>query len=350
MAVERFLYESNILLHNTLGDPHKRTVTTWIPNDYKDVSSDGKKMPVMFALAGFLASGHSYENWQPFKETLSQRLDRLYANQSIGPCIVVMPDCFTSLGGNQYLNSSAIGDYASYINKELIQFIDKQYKTYGDGSHRACFGKSSGGYGSLCMGFHYPENWAAIACHSGDAYFDFTYRIDWPKSLNELAKYRPKLKLNDLEIRLSNGIDDGRINSFLRNIKVKSKVSHGESHCLMNLAMAASYDPDPSVDIGFRVPFHLDTGEIIQHRWDVWLRNDPINLISNHQQSLKRLKLLFIDCGSRDQYQIHFGARQLSKQLSHFQVDHTYEEFDDTHSGIDYRLDKSLPRLYEAIC
>ena len=53
----------------------------------------------------------------------------------------------------------------------------------------------------------------------------------------------------------------------------------------------------------------------------------------------KALKLLFIDCGFRDQYQIHFGARQLSKQLSHFQVEHTYEEFDDTHSGIDYRLD-----------
>jgi hypothetical protein len=30
-------------------------------------------------------------------------------------------------------------------------------------------------------------------------------------------------------------------------------------------------------------------------------------------------------------------------------VPHTYEEFDDDHSGIDYRLDRSLPLLYRAL-
>ena len=30
----------------------------------------------------------------------------------MGPVIIVFPDCFTALGGNQYVNSSAIGNYA----------------------------------------------------------------------------------------------------------------------------------------------------------------------------------------------------------------------------------------------
>ena len=31
--------------------------------------------------------------------------------------IMVFPDCFTALGGNQYVNSSAIGNYADYLTK-----------------------------------------------------------------------------------------------------------------------------------------------------------------------------------------------------------------------------------------
>jgi hypothetical protein len=30
-------------------------------------------------------------------------------------------------------------------------------------------------------------------------------------------------------------------------------------------------------------------------------------------------------------------------------IRHTYEEFDDNHSDIDYRMDTSLPFLYEAL-
>jgi hypothetical protein len=30
-------------------------------------------------------------------------------------------------------------------------------------------------------------------------------------------------------------------------------------------------------------------------------------------------------------------------------IRHVYEEFDDTHSGIDYRIETSLPILYKAL-
>ena len=33
--------------------------------------------------------------------------------------MVVFPDCFTALGGNQYVNSPAIGNYADYLTREL---------------------------------------------------------------------------------------------------------------------------------------------------------------------------------------------------------------------------------------
>ena len=117
----------------------------------------------------------------------------------------------------------------------------------------------------------------------------------------------------------------------------------------MNLAMAATYDPDPRAPNGFRVPFNLETGEVIPERWRAWRRHDPVNMVARHRAALKTLRGIYIDCGWRDQYHIHYGARLLSARLSAARVGHRYEEFDDNHSDIDYRMDVSLPFLYRAL-
>ena len=119
--------------------------------------------------------------------------------------------------------------------------------------------------------------------------------------------------------------------------------------CLMNLAMAASYDPDPAAPNGFNLPFNLETGELIPERWKRWLAHDPIHMVKKHQSGLKTLRGVFIDCGWRDQYHIHYGTRLLSQELAKYGINHRYEEFDDTHSGIDYRMDRSLPFLTKAL-
>ena len=117
----------------------------------------------------------------------------------------------------------------------------------------------------------------------------------------------------------------------------------------MSLCMAATYDPDPKAPNGFRVPFNLETGELLELRWRQWLRHDPVHLVKRYRNNLKTLKGIFIDCGWRDQYHIQYGSRILSKRLREQRIEHTYEEFDDTHSGIDYRMDRSLPFLYRAL-
>ena len=122
-------------------------------------------------------------------------------------------------------------------------------------------------------------------------------------------------------------------------------------HQLMILAMAASYDPDPTVPFGIRLPVTENTCEIIADRWQNWLAWDPVRMIDQHeaQKSLQSLKGLFIDCGSRDQYNLVYGARQFTEKLRILGIDHRYEEFPDNHSSVDYRMDISLPYLYDAI-
>jgi hypothetical protein len=113
--------------------------------------------------------------------------------------------------------------------------------------------------------------------------------------------------------------------------------------------MAATYDPDPRAPNGFRVPFNLESGELLPERWRNWQRHDPINLVAKYRRQLKSLRGIYIDCGWRDQYHIHYGSRILSKRLAEEKIAHVYEEFDDNHSDIDYRMDVSLPFLYRAL-
>jgi len=274
------------------------------------------------------------------------------------PVIMVFPDCFTALGGNQYVNSSAVGRYADYLVREIVPFVDREFRTRASREYRGCFGKSSGGYGAIIHGMKYAEHWGAIADHSGDAYFDFVYHHDWPNTLNELAKYRepkrapgPYDVLAELRARkgLAAGSDDGRVKRFLDAMWQKEKLSNDEGHAIMNVCMAATYDPDPKAPLGFRLPYNLETGERLDARWRNWLRHDPIHLVGRYAAPLSTLKGIYIDCGWRDQYHIHYGSRMLSQRLAESGIRHTYEEFDDNHSDVDYRMDVSLPFLYQAL-
>jgi enterochelin esterase-like enzyme len=348
-------HHSRILKDNPLGDPHVRKLGVWLPPQYDDWGK--KRFPVLYDLVGFTGSGLGHAGFKPFGDNVPERAARLIHEKKMGPCVIVFPDCFTALGGNQYVNSSAIGDYADYLTREIIPFVDRQFRTLASREHRGCFGKSSGGYGSIIHAMKYAKYWGAVADHSGDAYFDFVYWHDWPNTLNELMKHRvPKRRAGAYDALkegrrkgLKEGKDDGRIKRFLNAVWKKEKLSGKEVHCIMNLCMAATYDPDPRSPLGFRVPFNMETGELIEARWREWRKHDPINLVSRYRDALRSLRGIFVDCGWRYQYHIQYGSRILSRRLAEAGVKHRYEEFDDDHSDIDYRMDVSLPFLYRAL-
>jgi enterochelin esterase-like enzyme len=344
-------HTSRVLADNPLGDPHVRRLPVWLPPQYS-AGRGARRFPVLFDLVGYTGSGWSHVAWKNFDENVPERVARLVHERAMGPCIMVFPDCFTALGGNQYLNSSAIGRYADYLTRELIPFVDREFRTLADRDHRGCFGKSSGGYGAIVHGMQYATYWGAVADHSGDAYFHFVYRSDWPNTLTELAKYRaPARRPGRYAPRgaPAPGIDDGRVRRFLEHVWTERKLTAAETHCLMNLCMAATYDPAPSAPNGFKLPFDLETGALIPARWRQWQRHDPVHLVAAHRAALKSLKGIYIDCGWRDQYHIHYGCRLLSQALGRAGITHRYEEYDDDHSGIDYRMDASLPFLSRAL-
>jgi S-formylglutathione hydrolase FrmB len=324
-SISRIMIESKVLKHNMLGDPSVRAVDVYVPAGHNE-----RELPLLVDLVGFTSSGLSQTNWVGFRENVPERLDRLIGEHRMPPVVVAFPDCFTRLGGNQYINSASMGAWEDFLLHEMLPAIEQRFKCGGPG-RRGVFGKSSGGYGAITHALRHSDIWSAAACHSGDMGFELCYLHDMPAVLRALAG-------------AGNSIE-----RWWRQLEAAQKPPESSGKVVNALAMAASYDPDPTQFLGIRLPVTFDTCEIIEERWANWLRQDPVVAIETQAGNLRGLKALYIDCGEKDQFNLLYGARRFVRRLNALGIAHRYEEFPDDHLNVDYRMDESLPFLAQAL-
>jgi S-formylglutathione hydrolase FrmB len=325
--VEVIEFESQALRGNPAGDPHVRRVPVYLPPTYD--AEPGRRYPVVFVLTGFTGRGRMLLNDSPWSPSLDDRLDTLIA-AGCPELIVVMPDCYTRFGGSQYMDSAATGRYEAHVVSELVPWADERYRTLGKREHRGVAGKSSGGYGALHLGMRHPELFGALACHSGDMLFEYCYQTDFPKACSVLQ-------------------ESGGVRKFLETFEAKLQKGKDEFLALNIVGMAACYSPESGAELGVGLPFDLATGLPRDDVWRRWLEHDPLRRLATHADALRSMRLLWIDCGTRDEFHLHHGARAFVRELTRFGIAHLHEEFDDGHMNVSYRYDRSLPALARAL-
>jgi enterochelin esterase family protein len=322
-TVERI--DSAALAGNPLGDPTERDVHVYLPPGYR--GGGARRWPVVLVLTGFTGFGEMMFRRQSFGEALPQRLDRLIATGKIPPMIFASPDCFTAYGGSQYVDSPAVGNYETFVVREVVPRIDAAFRTRATPRHRAVAGKSSGGYGALMLGMKHPDVFGALASHSGDAYFDYCYGFDFVKAWVPLMKA-------------------GGVEKWLKAFRAAQKVKMDDVHVLNIVAMSACYLPNPKAPLGFDLPFDMETGEERHDLTRKWAKFDPVVACGKYAGNLRKLRGVFVDCGLRDEYALQAGARILVKRLRALRVKPlVHQEFEDGHMDITYRYDVSLPWL-----
>ena len=325
--VEIVRFESDVLRGNCAGDPHERRVPVYLPPGYD--ADSRRRFPVVFVLTGFTGRGRMLLNDNPWSPSLDDRMDGLIAN-GCPETILVMPDCFTRFGGSQYVDSTATGRYETHLVRELIPWVDAHYRTLAAREHRGIAGKSSGGFGAMRLGMLHPDTFGALACHSGDMLFEYCYQVDFPKACSVLQS-------------------SGGVRRFLERFEAGPQKAKDDFLALNILAMAACYSPDPAAEMGVALPFDLGTGLPRPAVFERWLAFDPLRLLPAHGQALRTLRLLYMDCGTKDEFHLHHGARAVTAELKKLGIDHRYEEFDDGHMNVPYRYDQSLPALARAL-
>lgn len=321
--VEMHRVESEVLRGNPLGDPHVRELPVYVPPDATG------PLPVVLLLAGFTGRGQNMLETHPWKGGVVRRVDALMAAGELPPALLVLPDCFTRLGGSQYVNSSAVGRYEDHVVHELLELVERRHATRPGA--RAVMGKSSGGFGALHLAMRHPGLFQAVASISGDCHFEYGYAQDF---------------LNGVRGLEAHGRDPRR---FLEAFEESHDLS-GDGHAALNLlAMSACYSPDPDAPLGFALPVDLETGERIEAVWRRWLAFDPVVACEGHADALRSLRLLHLEAGRRDEFHLQFSLRILARRLSDLDIPHEHVEHEGGHFGLDARVPGVLGRVLAAL-
>jgi hypothetical protein len=168
-----------------------------------------------------------------------------------------------------------------------------------------------------------------VGCHSGDSYFEYCYLPEFPKAASHLLK--------------SGGVKQW-FDAFMKSAS-ETKARSEDWAALNIVAMAAAYSPKRGEPLNVELPFDIESGEILPAVWQRWLKRDPVRFVPESAAAFKGLQSLFIDCGTRDEFNLRWGARQVARSLERMGAPCVHEEFEDTHGGINYRYDRSLGHL-----
>lgn len=324
--IHNLAHQSTVLQSNALGDPSARDLLVYTPPGYADSDAE---YPAVFVLPGFTGTGEKLLARGLTDISLATRIDRLIES-GCPPFVAVLPDCMTSLGGSQYMDSDGLGAYASYLVDELRQAVDAAFRTTGKWG---VIGHSSGGFAALHLSMTHPGAFQAAACHAGDLGFDLCYLGDLPRAVAAVNRA-------------------GGVAAFLDGFWEKRRPSGDDISALNVLCMSCAYTPDPdAVPLPARYPVDFETGAVDHSVLADWAALDPIVRVEDPTQraGLEGLDLLFIDAGRFDEYNLQLGARRLVAALERHGVTHVYEEFDGGHRGTSWRYGVSMAYVAEAL-
>lgn len=324
---------SRALEGNPLGDPAVRPVWVYLPPAYD--AEPARRFPVIYLIQGMTGQVDMWRNRSSLRRTVPELIDDLFSGQGAPPpAIVAMVDCWTSVGGSQYLDSPGTGRYHTYLCEEVVPWVDAIFRTLAEREHRAITGKSSGGYGAMITPMLRPDLFAALATHAGDALFEVCYQAEFAQCARALRERY-----------------GGSFERFLAELRQRPALSRPDDDALINeWAMAACYSTDEDGTV--RLPFDPATGELIPDVWARWLRRDPVRMGRTPEgaAALRSMGAIWIDAGTGDEYHLDLGAEAF-RRVCHEAgaVEPFFELFDAKHGAIEYRYPLAIRYLAERL-
>ena len=303
------------LRRNMVGDPHWDRVSVYIPPSYH--RSPKRRYPVLYFLHGFDADDRALIKGAYQNLNIRLSMDSLIRIGAVDEMIVVMPNARNAYNGSFYTNSPVTGNWEQFITRDLVNYIDRKYRTIKRREARGIAGHSMGGYGALRIAMRHPEVFSAVYALSayGLAFADSiegTYEKNWKTAA-----------------------------------KLRTWSEYAKAGFVTNLFMAfgAANAPDlknPPFYVSLPYIVHGDSLVLdrrIARRWSV----RPLEMASEYVANLRRLSIFF-DAGTLDGFKdIPTRANELDNVLTSLGVPHEFELYvgghgDHIRSRIESRL------------
>lgn len=275
---------------NLQGNDPTRDVFVYLPPSYE--ADANRRYPVVYFLHGYGAQAQAYVNLMGLPGAAGEAMAA-----GAREMIVVLPDTFTLYSGSMYSNSPTIGDWETFVARDLVSYIDATYRTVAERGSRGLSGHSMGGYGTLRIGMKHPEVFGAIYAMSSCC----------------LLNQAPSLEV--VEAQLERAADDA---------------PQGRGFANAPLAQAASWAPNPQ-----NPPQYFDwpyrDGELVPEVAARWLANSPIVMVDQYVPSLRSFRAIYLDVGDQDG--LMATNVQLSEELDRLGVTHEFELYEGNHGN-----------------
>jgi S-formylglutathione hydrolase FrmB len=305
--------DSKLLHGNPGGENPRRRVSVYLPAGYE--ANSQKRYPVVYYLHGFTWNDSLIFN----KDGMKALLDQAIAAGQIRPFIMVVPDEQTRFGGSWYTNSATNGPWADFTARELVAFIDKEFRTLAKPGSRGLAGHSMGGGGTVRLALAYPGTWAAAYALS-------------PAFLGPHPSYLP----------------GPGVGPALRAASVAEAL---RSHTtLAAVSLARAFSPNPkAAPFGANFPGSLGADSLARRDAVLarWVLASPTYTLPIHPAALRQLRAFAFDWGAQDEVKhIPPTCRQFSNLLTVYGIRHTAEEYEGTHGS---RIMGATGRMYQQV-
>jgi S-formylglutathione hydrolase FrmB len=317
VVVVKFLAPS--IQGNRGGEDPMRRVTIYLPAGYE---TSNQRYPTIYYLHGFVTNDSLVMN----RNRINELMDTAILSGRIHPMILVMPNSDNNFGGSLYTNSSLTGNWADYIAKEVVDYIDRNYRTIPARNSRGLTGHSMGGNGAFKISMLFPDVFGAVYALSPVVTFgsDLTTNPDF----KAIDTFRNEINTVQLIVGLRKGEP-----AALKYMGIK-----------MVAALARAYSPNEEktfLSATMPVTYVGDSAIVNKDVLKKWEANSPLNMIESHLSALKSLNALKFDWGRNDPF-VGSGGLQFSKKLEAATVAHFSEEYLGGHSdkqgGLEGRL------------
>jgi enterochelin esterase-like enzyme len=307
-TIERIKVHGKSLEGNLEGDSPDREVIVYLPASYAKTSK--KRYPVVYELHGYSIGTKFWTDVLKWPTPM----DRAFGSGAAREMIIVAPDAQTLHNGSMYSNSVTIGDWESYIAKDLVAYVDSHYRTLARRESRGLTGHSMGGYGTIRVGLKHPEVFSALYIMS-------------PCCMSP----RPVSP------------NDAKLESLTPELAAK-----GDFGVRATLSVAAAWSPNPKAP-----PFYADLptkgGQPQAMVTAKWAANAPLVYVHQYVPALKSFKAIGLEIGLQDPGLK--DSQELDHILSDYGIAHVFETYEGTHtSKIPERWEtKALPFFDKAL-
>jgi S-formylglutathione hydrolase FrmB len=308
---ERFLAPS--IEGNPAGEDAMRRLTIYLPPGYYQCK---QHYPVIYFLHGM----YGQDSATMADLEINYLLDTAIAVKHIKPVIFVLPDSYTKYKGSFYTNSKLTGNWADFIAKDVVDYVDKHFRTIPNKDSRGICGASMGGNGALKMGMLFPDIFSSV-------YASTPATLNWSEGINtSMVAFK-----------------------IISDAKSDSGIINNVSAMIMT-DLGRTYSPDLNKPPFYAdMPaYYMDDSLIIDTNVvNKWTQNFATNMIESHLTALKSLKAIKMDWGRNDAGRhVPVTCLQFSKKLEWYGITHFAEEYLGGHAE---NLDGTDGRIYTEI-